>query len=251
LKPKANNKRKDPPIHPPAIAPAPKRTRPSNANSVGALTRYHGPPLKPAGLDIATPSPPADKKIYRPASACKVIYSIGGGVVDNTMPTRTKRKALRLHMSQVGLVPVKDTQFKIVTAKFVNNEQLQHDWGMIGKKLKLTVDQINEITDNHLHQNQGQAITSDTYKQAYKEITAAAAIAAGAHPETVQIPSPCKKTCDKALLIARAVNGNVKAVTNTIAKSESRQIAERSIIGGLSFDLVTLNTHTHLSMPSR
>jgi len=40
LKPKANNKRKDSPIPPPAIAPAPKRTRPSNANSVGALTRY-------------------------------------------------------------------------------------------------------------------------------------------------------------------------------------------------------------------
>jgi len=99
------------------------------------------------GIVLSSTPPPIENIALHADSGLYIFLSGGGGgVVDNTMPTRTKRKALRLHMSQVGLVPVKDTQFKIATAKFVNNEQLPPDWRMVGRKLKLTVDQINEIT---------------------------------------------------------------------------------------------------------
>jgi len=63
-------------------------------------------------------------------------------------------------------------------------------------------------------------------------------------PNTAQIKSPSKRTCDRQVHLARMICDDAVAVTNTIAKSESREIAEKSIIGGVSFGLLTLNTHT-------
>ena len=128
--------------------------------------------------------------------------------------------------------------------KIENGETLQPDWNMSGRKRYLAVDEIVKYcTSQHFITSKGETVKAETLKQAIIQKQHDEAVAAGIDPHTIQYDEPSEKTLSRALHIANAAVPDAVAVTNTIAKTETRQIAEKSIMSGVVLMLVTLSTH--------
>lgn len=184
-------------------------------------TRYHGPATAPPELMLSpTPPVPHNGREYSPSE----MVSIFSGI------EKSKKRKIIAYWHSVGLIPVKHTQAYDLLAKANKGDGVPITWNAKGRPRYLEVSEIIQLGESTVFATTGKGTGSKELSEAMVAFKQKKAEQEGFHPDTVKFHVPSRQTIIRATHMVRlGSQRRIRVCEKAIAKSQSRQIAERSI----------------------